>query len=286
MEPKTMDVEALSKELTLNKKNGFFQVDDEEIARADQFCEDYKVFMDASKTEREATEEAIRRALVDRYPRDSFCVADKFNVQAEPDHEKQFARQLERLQMDRIDFYLLHGVTDKLISDYLDHGAPEYFREQKRLGKIRYFGFSFHGSPDALRQMLARGPWDFVQIQLNYYDWFHGTAREQYEILREHGIPIMVMEPAHGGMLADLPEAGRDLLLTAKPGATAASWAFRFLRTLPGIAVVLSGMSELGQAKDNIQTFSDDKLLSEEEISLVRQVSDVLHGLYAVPCTG
>ena len=81
--------------------------------------------------------------------------------------------------------------------------------------------------------MLARGPWDFVQIQLNYYDWFHGTAREQYEILREHGIPIMVMEPAHGGMLADLPEAGRDLLLTAKPDAAAASWAFRFLRTLP-----------------------------------------------------
>ena len=188
--------------------------------------------------------------------------------------------------MDRIDFYLLHGVTDKLISDYLDHGAPEYFREQKRLGKIRYFGFSFHGSPDALRRMLARGPWDFAQIQLNYYDWFHGTAREQYEILREHGIPIMVMEPAHGGMLADLPEAGRDLLLTAKPDATAASWAFRFLRTLPGIAVILSGMSELGQVKDNIQTFSDDKLLSEEEISLVRQVSDVLHGLYAVPCTG
>lgn len=220
------------------------------------------------------------------YPRNSFYVADKFNVQAEPDYKKQFARQLDRLQMDRVDFYLLHGVTDKLISDYLDHGAPEYFREQKRLGKIRYFGFSFHGSPDALEQMLARGPWDFVQIQLNYYDWFHGTARALYEILREHDIPIMVMEPAHGGMLADLPEAGRNLLLTVKPGATAASWAFRFLRTLPGIAVVQSGMSSLEQAKDNIQTFSDDKLLSEEEISLVRQVSDVIHGLYAVPCTG
>ena len=188
--------------------------------------------------------------------------------------------------MDRVDFYLLHGVTDKLISDYLDHGAPAYFREQKRLGKIRYFGFSFHGSPDALRQVLACGPWDFVQIQLNYYDWFHGTAREQYEILREHHIPILVMEPAHGGMLADLPEAGRELLLAAKPDATAASWAFRFLRTLPGIAVVLSGMSSLEQVKDNVQTFSDDKFLSEEEISLVRQVSDVIHDLYAVPCTG
>ena len=158
--------------------------------------------------------------------------------------------------------------------------------EQKRLGKIRYFGFSFHGSPDALEQMLARGPWDFVQIQLNYYDWFHGTARALYEILRGHDIPIMVMEPVHGGMLADLPEAGRNLLLTAKPGATAASWAFQFLRTLPGIAVVLSGMSSLEQVKDNVQTFSHDKPLSEQEITLVRQVSDVIHGLYAVPCTG
>ena len=156
-----------------------------------------------------------------RYPRDSFCVADKFNVQAEPDYEKQFARQLDRLQMDRVDFYLLHGVTDKLISDYLDHGAPEYFREQKRLGKIRYFGFSFHGSPDALRQMLARGPLGLCADPAELLRLVHGTAREQYEILREHDIPIMVMEPAHGGMLADLPTAGRDLLLTAKPDATA-----------------------------------------------------------------
>ena len=230
--------------------------------------------------------EVLLGKALSRYSRDSFYVADKFNVQAEPDYQKQLARQLERLQMEHIDFYLLHGVTDKLISDYLERGAPEYFREQKRLGKIRYFGFSFHGSPNALRKMLARGPWDFVQIQLNYYDWFHGTAREQYEILREHNIPVLVMEPAHGGMLADLPEEGRNLLLTADPGASPASWAFRFLRSLPGIAVVLSGMSALEQAADNIRTFSDNKFLSEPELSLVRQVSDIIHDLYAVPCTG
>ena len=221
-----------------------------------------------------------------QYPRESFYVADKFNVQAEADYKLQFERQLERLQMDHIDFYLLHGVTDKLITDYLDFGAPEYFREQKKSGKIKYFGFSFHGSPDALRQMLRRGPWDFVQIQLNYYDWFHGTAKEQYEILREHHIPIMVMEPAHGGMLANLPDAGREILLPAKPKATVASWAFQFLRTLPGIAVILSGMSELNQVKDNIRTFSDSRVLSEHEIVLVREVSDIIHRLYAVPCTG
>lgn len=177
-------------------------------------------------------------------------------------------------------------MTDKLVSDYLDHGAPEYFLKQKKAGKIRYFGFSFHGSPEALRRILSRYPWDFVQIQLNYYDWFHGTAREQYEILREQNIPIMVMEPAHGGMLADLPGKGRETLLRLHPEASQASWAFRFLRTLPGIAVILSGMSKLEQVKDNIQTFSEPAALTEQELGAVEEVSALLHEMYAVPCTG
>ena len=151
---------------------------------------------------------------------------------------------------------------------FIGHGAPEYFLKQKKVGKIKYFGFSFHGSPEALRRILSRYPWDFVQIQLNYYDWFHGTAREQYEILREQNIPIMVMEPAHGGMLADLPGKGRETLLRLHPEASQASWAFRFLRTLPGIAVILSGMSKLEQVKDNIQTFSEPAALTEQELDI------------------
>lgn len=220
-----------------------------------------------------------------KYPRESFFVADKFNVQANPDYRQQFSQQLNRLQMDYIDFYLLHGVTDKLESDYLDHGAVEYFAEQKRLGKIRYFGFSFHGSPGALRRILKRHAWDFVQIQLNYYDWFHGTAREQYEILREHNIPVMVMEPIHGGMLANLPVEGNSLIASADFAYSPASLALRFLRELSGIAVILSGMSELEQAKDNVLSFSDDAVLSEKDMELARQISDVLHRTYAVACT-
>ena len=230
--------------------------------------------------------EAFLGRALKKYPREFYFVADKFNVQAEPDFEKQFEDQLSRLQLDSIDFYLLHGITDKLVADYLDHGAPEYFLKQKKAGKIRYFGFSFHGSPEALRRILSRYPWDFVQIQLNYYDWFHGTAREQYEILREQNIPIMVMEPAHGGMLADLPGKGRETLLRLHPEASQASWAFRFLRTLPGIAVILSGMSKLEQVKDNIQTFSEPAGLTEQELGAVEEVSALLHEMYAVPCTG
>ena len=231
------------------------------------------------------SEPFLGRAMAD-YDRSSYCLATKFSYAANPDYKAVLEEQLTKLRTDYIDFYLLHAVSDDSFADYTTCGCIDYFLEQKAKGHIRHLGFSAHASVETLNKMLDLGVWDFVQIQLNYYDWFHGTARALYEILREHDIPIMVMEPAHGGMLADLPEAGRNLLLTAKPGATAASWAFRFLRTLPGIAVVLSGMSSLEQAKDNIQTFSDDKLLSEEEISLVRQVSDVIHGLYAVPCTG
>lgn len=230
------------------------------------------------------SEEILGRALK-KYPRDSFYVADKFNVQAEADYAAQFARQLERLDMERVDLYLLHGVNDALMSSYLEHGAVEYFSAQKERGRIGRLGFSFHGSPAALRRMLEARPWDFVQIQLNYYDWFHGTAREQYEILREHDIPIMVMEPVHGGMLADLPEEGERLLRAARPEWSNASWALRFLMELPGIAVVLSGMSDLEQVEENVRTCSEDSAWSDRETEVLRQVSGLLHRAYAVTCT-
>lgn len=156
------------------------------------------------------SEEFLGRALA-KYPRERFYVADKFNVQANPDYRAQFAEQLRRLRMEYIDFYLLHGVTDLTAISYEQCGCIPYFQEQKRLGNIRYLGFSFHGTPGCLRELLKLTDWDFVQIQLNYYDWFQGTAKEQYEILRAHGIPIMVMEPIHGGMLANLPEEAEKL---------------------------------------------------------------------------
>ena len=128
------------------------------------------------------SEEFLGAALA-KYPRDSFYVADKFNFQAEPDYRKQFAEQLRRLKMDRIDFYLLHGIQDSFVDDILASGAIEYFDSLKKEGKIRYFGFSFHGSPQALRKLIDAYPWDFVQMQLNYYDWYCTGAKELYDIL-------------------------------------------------------------------------------------------------------
>ena len=147
------------------------------------------------------SEEFLGAALA-KYPRDSFYVADKFNFQAEPDYRKQFAEQLRRLKMDRIDFYLLHGIQDSFVDDILASGAIEYFDSLKKEGKIRYFGFSFHGSPQALRKLIDAYPWDFVQMQLNYYDWYCTGAKELYDILEQANIPVMVMEPVHGRVLA------------------------------------------------------------------------------------
>ena len=125
------------------------------------------------------SEVVLGRAL-SKYPRDSFYIADKFNVQANPDYEAQFSEQLIRLQTEYIDFYLLHGITDFTAKDYEACGCIPYFQEQKRMGKIKYLGFSFHGTPNCLRELLKKNCWDFVQIQLNYYDWYHGTAKQQY----------------------------------------------------------------------------------------------------------
>ena len=220
-----------------------------------------------------------------KYPRDTFYVADKFNIQANADYQAQFREQLDRLQMEYIDFYLLHGITDYIASDYQESGCIAYFLEQKARKKIRFFGFSFHGTPEKLRELVKMGCWDFVQIQLNYYDWFHGTAKEQYEILAENNIPVMVMEPVHGGMLAALPgEIGA--LLPAGPQVSPAAWALRFAASLPGVSVVLSGMSTLEQARENIETFSGGINLTAEECGQLEKVSEQLHKHIAVTCTG
>ena len=185
--------------------------------------------------------------------------------------------------MDYINFYLLHGVTDLTVKDYEQGGCIPYFQEQKRSGKIKYLGFSFHGTPDCLRELLKKNRWDFVQIQLNYYDWFQGTAKEQYEILREHDIPIMVMEPIHGGMLAELPE--ECVQLFSQNDVSPAALALRFVMNLPGIAVVLSGMSDMKQTKENIATAEMEQKLTDDELSQLEQISELLRKKIAVPCT-
>ena len=232
------------------------------------------------------SEKFLGEALA-KYPRESYYIADKYNVMSGPDYKGIFAEQLERLNTDYIDFYLLHGITDLKADDYIGNGCIDFFREQKALGKIRHLGFSSHANPAVLAKMLAQGDWDMVQIQLNFFDWAYGTAAEQYRLLKEAGIPVMVMEPIRGGKLMSAlsPESIAALERTL-PGASVAEWAFRWLMGLDGVQTVLSGMSTIDQIRENVETFAKEQPLTEAEAEVLMGAAKAYHDTMAVPCTG
>ena len=220
-----------------------------------------------------------------QYPRSSYYLATKFSITANPDYKAVFEEQLSRLQMDYIDFYLIHCLTDATCQSYLDSGAIEYFQEQKKQGRIRYLGFSSHAGVEALRTFADSHRWDFAQLQINYFDWTYRQTREEYEILTERNIPVMVMEPVRGGRLASLTPETEALLKAAHPDWSIASWALRWVRNLPNVQVILSGMSNLEQIQDNIATFQDTKALSHEDEALLMEVCQKFHSQVVVPCT-
>ena len=220
-----------------------------------------------------------------KYPRDSYCLATKYFIQADPDYKKVFEEQLARLQTDHIDFYLIHGIFDTTYQQYIDSGCIESFAEQKRLGTIRYLGFSSHAKPEHLATFADYRDWDFAQIQLNYFDWFYGTAKAEYEELQKRNIPIMVMEPVRGGRLASLTPETEARLKAAHSDWSIASWALRWVRTLPQVQVILSGMSTLSQVEDNLATFSDLSPLSDADKQLLEEVCEQFHTQVRVPCT-
>ena len=220
------------------------------------------------------------------YPRDSFCLATKFNFHANPDYCAQFEEQLRRLQTDHVDFYLLHAYSDGNAENYTTCGCIDYFLEQKAKGRIKYFGFSSHATPAMLEKMLDSHQWDFVQIQLNYFDWLYGSAKAEYETISSRNIPVMVMESVRGGRLAKLSPEAEAMLKAAHPDWSIPSWAFRWLKSLPGVQVALSGMSNLAQIEDNVATFSDDRALTDAETTLLFDACAAFRKEVSVPCTG
>lgn len=235
------------------------------------------------------SEIAIGKALA-RHPRERFFLADKY-----PGHQYMtprdpgaiFFRQLRKCRVDYFDYYLLHNVNENSISAYLDeeYGLVDYFLEQKRQGRIRRLGFSSHGFPENLERFLDRcgDQMEFCQIQLNYLDWSLQDAERKYKLLTERDIPVWVMEPVHGGQLANLPEVLAAPLKAAQPDKSVASWGFRWLQGLENVHMVLSGMSSLEQMADNVKTFGARNPLSEAETALVFQAAEGLK--QNLPCT-
>ena len=236
------------------------------------------------------SETVLGKVLAD-YPRDSFYLATKYpghQIASEYHPDEVFELQLKKCGVDYFDFYLLHNVNEQSIDVYTDPkwGIVDYFIEQKRLGRIKHLGFSCHCPVSVLEAFLDRygDELEFFQIQLNYLDWTLQNADKKVELLNSRGVPVWVMEPVRGGKLASLGEEEDAELMKLCPEESIPARAFRWLQAVKGVTVVLSGMSNLEQMKDNVKTFSSERALSEAELAVIgRAVEKISH---AVPCTG
>ena len=273
-DPTSIDIEQLEKMVDAYMKKGFTYFDT------------------AYPYHKGLSEVATRKALVERYDRESFLLADKlpaWSINQEEDLDRIFNEQLERTGAGFFDFYLLHSVEEKWLPVYEKYDCFNWALKKKEEGLIRHFGISYHDSPEMLEDILKKHPEiEFVQIQMNYLDWENPLirARENYEVCRKYGKYVNVMEPVKGGTLANLPDKEAGLLKNADPKASQASWAIRFALSHEGMLVVLSGMSSFEQMEDNLNTVKDLKELSEEEFALLEKIAESFRSRPTIGCTG
>ena len=235
------------------------------------------------------SELAVGKILAD-YPRDTWFLADKYpghQISASYNPAEIFEEQLKKCGVEYFDFYLLHNVYENSFGVYTDPkwDILHYFKEQKRLGRIRHLGFSSHARPDTLAKFLdyAGDSMEFCQIQLNYLDWTLQDAKAKYDLLTARNIPVWVMEPLRGGKLASLSEEDESRMTAFRSEESIASWSFRWLQNLPNVKMVLSGMSDFEQMVDNVRTFSGGDPQTEEESALLADIAEGLKD--ALPCT-
>ena len=235
-----------------------------------------------------------------RYPRNTYYIATKLSNHSErnPTMEsakQMFERSLENLQTDYVDYMLLHnlGSYDQFIRRFIDNGALDYLIEQRKAGKIRHLGFSYHGDNENFRRIIDSDfyKWEFVQIQMNYLDWksMNGStttdAKTLYTILEERGIPATVMEPVRGGSLANVSDAMKAKLAEIRSDLSPAGMALSFVSTYPDILSTLSGMSNMEQLQENVATFTDFKEFSEAETTAILKLADLYNSSKHIPCT-
>ena len=239
----------------------------------------------------EKSEEAVRKCLVERYPRDSFLLADKMPVwlvKTNEDYQKIFDTQLERTGATYFDFYLLHALNKERFDFLQETGGFEFGTKMKAEGKVKNLGFSFHDSAEVLDEILTAHPEvDFVQLQINYFDWnsINVQSGDCYAVAEKHNVPIIVMEPVKGGTLANLIGKPAELLQELDPEASYASYAIRFVASLPNVMMVLSGMSTMEQMLDNTSYMKDFVPLTSKEKDVIKKVTSALEEMKSIRCT-
>ncbi len=269
------------------------KVDEAAVAEMVEYAMEHGInYYDTAWGYHSGNSELVMGKLLEKYPRDSFYLATKFpgyDLSNMDKVEEIFEKQLEKCRVEYFDFYLFHNVCEMNIDAYLDpkYGIYDYLVKQKKAGRIKHLGFSAHGNYEIMKRFLdAYGEnMEFCQIQLNYLDWSFQKAKGKVELLKEYGIPVWVMEPVRGGKLASLSDEHAAMLKALRPDESPAAWAFRFLQSLDGIAVTLSGMSNMSQLKENIATFESEKPLSDVEMKTLLVIADQMLGKKTLPCT-
>jgi predicted aldo/keto reductase-like oxidoreductase len=237
------------------------------------------------------SEVALREALVKRYPRDKFIIADKmplWDLKGSEDYERIFKESLERYGVDYFDFYLLHNLGLDKLDDIEKTGGWDFMKRIKAEGRAKHIGFSCHDTAEHLDEILTRHPEaEFVQLQINYIDWDNDKVQSKkcYETARRHNIPVIIMEPVKGGSLASMGDDIQNIFKAANPEASVPSWAIRFCASLEGIVTVLSGMSNIEQVLDNTGYMMNFKPLSDSERKTIAKVVDAINAVPKVPCT-
>ena len=284
-------------------KTGFGFLRLPRVDSSDETCIDYEVlnpmvdcflkqggnYFDTAYTYLDGiSEEALRKAVVERYPRNAFRIADKlpgWKVKSHDECDLYFDEQLARCGVDYFDVYLIHWLNQLNYEICEKHDEFAFLRKVKSEGKARKIGFSYHDSPELLDRILSEHPEvDYVQLQINYLDWdsISIQAKKCYDVAVKHGKKIIVMEPVKGGSLVNLPEEAASMLHDIDPNESSASWAIRFASNLSGVEVVLSGMNTIQQMKENMRAISP---LTAEERAVLSKVAQVIRSNTAIPCT-
>lgn len=282
----------------IKDENGRDICDQETIDRLIDYAIEHGVnYFDTAPVYLQGQSESATGKSLKRYPRESYYIATKLSNFSNASREnsiEMYSKSLENLQTDYLDYYLLHSLGNEagFRHRFVDNGIMDFLLEERKAGRIRNLGFSFHGSREGFDEMMAyheKYHWDFVQIQLNYVDWRHASGRNadaEYlqQELDKRGIQSVIMEPLLGGRLSKVPQYVADRLKERNPEGSVASWAFRFAGTHPGVLTVLSGMTYMEHLQDNVKTYSPLVPLTEDELAFLDETAAIMQKYPTIPC--
>lgn len=279
--------------LPLTDENDLKSINQEEVNKmADIFMENGFNYFDTAYPYHDGLSEvALKKAVVERYPRESFVIADKlplFLITKEEQLEQIFNQQLERCGVDYFDYYLMHNVSGFSEAGFIDVDSFSFVKKLKEDGKIKKMGLSTHANAEYLDNILKKHPEiEFVQLQVNYLDWENDgvESRKCVEVAKKYNLPVIVMEPLKGGFLANIPPEAEKIMKEYDPDASAVSWALRYVASMDEVFMVLNGVSSLEQMEENIKIMDSHEKLNQDEYEIISSVIDIINSKITVPCT-